>query len=263
MGTFVVSGSASGMGAATAHLLRSAGHQVVGIDLRDADVVADLATPVGRASAMDAVVHAAAGRLDGVALFAGIGGGTGRAARLLVQLNYFGSVQLLTGLRPLLAAAGSSSAVAISSNSATCQPGWSEQLVDACLAGDEEQACALADEGDSPTAYPATKAALARWVRRAAPTQAWAGAGIRLNAVAPGLVETAFVEDTRNDPVLGKLIGHFPLPLGRGGRAEEVAELVVFLLTGGTFFCGAFLVCDGGTEALLRADDWPARWSPS
>jgi hypothetical protein len=50
--------------------------------------------------------------------------------------------------------------------------------------------------------------------------------------------------------------------MGRGGTAEEVAALVVFLLTAGSFFCGSFLVCDGGTEALLRPDDWPARWEP-
>ena len=260
MATFVVSGSASGMGAATATLLTGAGHRVIGIDVRDADVVADLSTRDGRTAAVEAVTDAAGDALDGAALFAGIGGATGRAARLLVSLNYFGSVQLFEALRPLLAAAGSASAVAISSNSVTCQPGWSEELVQACLSGDEARACEVADAGDSPTAYPATKAALARWVRRTAPGRDWAGAGIRLNAVAPGLVETAFVEETRNDPVLGRLIGGFPLPLGRGGRADEVAELVTFLLTSGTFFCGSFLVCDGGTEAQLRPDDWPAVW---
>ena len=263
MSTFVVSGSASGMGAATTERLTAAGHRVLGIDLRDADIVADLSTPAGRASALAAITDAVEGSLDGVALFAGLGGATGRPANLLVSLNYFGSVELLTELRPLLAAAGSASAVAIGSNSATCQPGWSSELVEACLSGDEARAREVADQGDSPTAYPATKAALARWVRRTAPRQEWAGAGIRLNAVAPGLVETPFVQETRDDPVLGQLIGGFPLPLGRGGRADEIAELVVFLLTGGTFFSGSVVVCDGGTEALLRPDDWPRRWDLS
>lgn len=262
MGTFVISGSASGMGAATAQLLSNSGHRVIGIDVHDADVVADLSKPEGRAAALDAVHAFAGSRLDGAALFAGIGGATGRDPRLLVSLNYFGSVELFAALRPLLAAAGSSSAVAISSNSVTCQPGWNEELVDACLSGDEALARKVAARADSPTAYPATKAALARWVRRSAPGPLWAGKGIRLNAVAPGLVETPFVDETRSDPVLGQLIGGFPLPLGRGGFAEEVAGFVAFLLTGGGgFFCGAFLVCDGGTEALLRPDDWPHRWT--
>lgn len=249
------------MGAATADLLHKAGHRVIGIDLHDAEVIADLANSGGRRSAIDRVRELCDGRLDGAVLFAGIGGATGRAASLLVALNYFGSVELFEGFRPMLAATGSASAVAISSNSATCQPGWSEDLVAACLAGDETAASSLADQADSMTAYPATKTALARWVRRNAPTPAWAGAGIRLNAIAPGLVETAFVEETRSDPVLGGLVDQFPLPLGRGGQAEEIAHLASFLLSdAASFFCGSFLVCDGGTEALLRPDDWPARW---
>jgi NAD(P)-dependent dehydrogenase (short-subunit alcohol dehydrogenase family) len=260
VGTFVISGSASGMGAATRDVLLADGHRVIGVDVRHADVVADLSTVEGRQSAISAVEDEASDGLDGVALFAGIGGATGRPADLLVSLNYFGSVDLFTALRPLLAARGGS-AIAISSNSATCQPNWSAELVEACLSGDESRARDVAAQGDSPTAYPATKAALAGWVRRNAPTADWAGQGVRLNAVAPGLIETPFVEETRADPVLGQLIDGFPLPLGRGGRAEEIARLVAFLLTGGdTFFCGSVIVCDGGTEALLRPDVWPQRW---
>jgi NAD(P)-dependent dehydrogenase (short-subunit alcohol dehydrogenase family) len=263
MATYVVTGAASGMGAATAARLRSQDHVVLGVDLRAAegvDLVADLATSEGRTQAVRGIASAT-DRLDGVATFAGIGGATGRPARLLASLNYFGTVELLTALRPLLAAAGESSAVAISSNSTTVQPGWSEDLVAACLSGDEARAGEVAGLGDSMTAYPATKAAVARWVRRTAPGPDWAGAGIRLNAVAPGLVETTFVDETRADPVLGELVDALPLPLGRGGTADELAELVAFLLgPSARFFCGSVVLCDGGTEALLRPDDWPARW---
>jgi NAD(P)-dependent dehydrogenase (short-subunit alcohol dehydrogenase family) len=252
------------MGAATTQLLRASGQQVIGIDLRDADVIADLSTPEGRRTAVEQVNELSGGRLDGAALFAGVGGATGRPASVLVSLNYFGSVELFDAFRPLLASAGSASAVAVSSNSTTCQPGWSDELVAACFAGDETKAREIADQADSMSAYPATKTALARWVRRNAPTQAWAGAGVRLNTIAPGLVETPFVDETRNDPVLGGLIDQFPLPLGRGGKAEEIGRLTAFLLSdAASFFCGAFLVCDGGTEALLRPDDWPAKWDPA
>ncbi|MEO6204334.1 MAG: SDR family oxidoreductase [Mycobacteriales bacterium] len=259
MGTYAISGAAAGIGAATAALLRAEGHQVVGIDLHDTEVVADLATSQGRAHAVAAVGAACGGRLDGVALFAGVGGATGRPGSLLVALNYFGSVRLFEGLRPLLGPGGS--AVAVSSVATTIQPGWSQALVDACLSEDEAKACEVALLGDSAETYPATKVALARWVRRQAPSAAWAGAGVRLNAVAPGLIETAFVEETRQDPVLGSLIDAFPLPLGRGGRAEEVAEVVSFLLSPrSSLLVGTFLLCDGGTEAMLRPDAWPSRW---
>src|SRR5438128_7520723 len=104
------------MGAATTALLRSHGHTVIGIDLRDAEVVADLSCSDGRTAALDAV-RGRATSLDGIALFAGVAGATGRPGSLLASLNYFGSVVLFEGLRPLLAAAGESSALVVCSNS--------------------------------------------------------------------------------------------------------------------------------------------------
>ena len=262
MGTFAITGAASGMGAATAQLLRAAGHQVIGVDRQPTDIVADLATPAGRRAAIEGVRVASGGILHGAAMFAGVGGATGRAASLLVSVNYFGTVELLTAFRPLLAAAGESAAIAISSNAATCQPGWNPALVDACLSGGEARARAIGDQGDSAAAYPATK--LGRGpVRSAAtlPRRSGPGRASASMPIAPGLVETPFVAETRADPVLGPLIDLFPLPLGRGGEPAEIAALAAFMLSpAARFFCGSVICCDGGTDALLRPDDWPARW---
>jgi NAD(P)-dependent dehydrogenase (short-subunit alcohol dehydrogenase family) len=260
MGTYVVSGSASGMGLATAALLRAQGHDVIGVDVRDAEVVADLSSHQEREDALSEISALCRGRLDGVALFAGLVGLTGRPSHLLASVNYFGSVELFEGLRPLLAAAGSSFALAVCSNTITCQPGVSEELVDALLAGDETIAREVADKGPSVMTYPATKIALARWLRRAAPSPEWVGAGIRLNAIAPGVVETAMVEATRADPVLGDLIKGFQVPIGRGAEASELAELAVFMLTRASFMVGSIVLVDGGTEAQLRPDAYPTPW---
>ncbi|OBK88552.1 hypothetical protein A5648_01830 [Mycolicibacter sinensis] len=73
MGVYAVTGSASGMGKQAADKLRAAGHTVIGVDLRDADVVADLSTSDGRAAGAEAVLAACGGRLDGAVLAAGIG----------------------------------------------------------------------------------------------------------------------------------------------------------------------------------------------
>lgn len=48
MSTYVVTGAASGMGLAVAERLRRDGHAVVTVDLRDADIIDDLSTVVGR-----------------------------------------------------------------------------------------------------------------------------------------------------------------------------------------------------------------------
>ena len=55
MKTYVVSGAASGIGAATAALLREQGGRVITVDLHDADVTADLGTAEGRAEAVAGV----------------------------------------------------------------------------------------------------------------------------------------------------------------------------------------------------------------
>jgi NAD(P)-dependent dehydrogenase (short-subunit alcohol dehydrogenase family) len=136
-------------------------------------------------------------------------------------------------------------------------------LVDACLAGDEVAARALAGEGESLSTYPVTKLALARWVRRHAPTPEWAGANIRLNAIAPGATETPLLQEGLDDPFVGPLIEGFQVPIGRRGKPDEIAALIEFLLgPDARFFCGSVVFCDGGTDAATRADDIPPPWHP-
>jgi NAD(P)-dependent dehydrogenase (short-subunit alcohol dehydrogenase family) len=201
------------------------------------------------------------GAIDGLVTWAGLAGLTGRSGSLLAAVNHFGTVAMLEGLRPLLANGAQPAAVAISSNSTLVQPGVPLDVVEACLAGDEAAALDAAEASGSLATYPATKTALARWVRRHAPSEEWAGAGITLNVVAPGAVETPLLQETRDDPTVGGLVDAFPIPVGRKGTADELAAFVAFLLgPDARFFCGSFLVVDGGTDALLRPDDMPIPW---
>jgi NAD(P)-dependent dehydrogenase (short-subunit alcohol dehydrogenase family) len=263
MRTVVITGSASGMGAALRERLVAAGDRVIGVDLRDADILADLGTPVGRALAIEGVTDLSGGVLDGLVTLAGLAGFPERPASLLISVNYYGTVELLAGLRPLLAKGTEPAAIAISSNSTTCQPGIDEALVASCLEGDEQATRALAGDGDSLGTYPVTKTALSWWVRRHAPTPEWAGAGITLNAVAPGAIETPLLQEGREHPTVGQLIDAFASPLGRNGRPDEIAALLEYLLgPNGRFFCGSVLFCDGGMDAQFRADDWPRPWRP-
>jgi len=254
MGRVLVTGSASGIGAAVRSRLAADGHEVVGVDLRDADITADLGTEQGRDD-----VAAACGRLDGAVLCAGLAALTGRPSSLLVSVNYFGAVGLLQRLKGSFSAPAS--VVLLSSNSVSIQPGWSRRLVTACLDGTEAEARALADDLEPLGVYPATKAALARWVRRSAP--AWIGDGIRLNAVAPGHITTPLSDAVADDPSYGPLMGGLRIPAGRPGTPEEVADVVRFLLSDeARYVVGSTLFVDGGLEASLRADDWPEPWRP-
>jgi NAD(P)-dependent dehydrogenase (short-subunit alcohol dehydrogenase family) len=263
--TAVVTGSASGIGAATAARLGAAGWRVVGVDRvigadkTEDDVVADLATADGRRRAVDEVAQRCDRDLAGVVTCAGLAGAPNHAGSLLAAVNYFGTVDVLEGLRPLLSPGAA--AVAISSNSTTVQPQIPADLVEACLEHDESSSARLADAAGSMAAYPATKLALAHWVRRSATGPAWAGSGLRLNAIAPGMIDTPMVAGLRADPETGPLLDLLPIPVGRPGRPEEIAALAEFLLgPDSAFFCGSVVFCDGGSDALLRTRDWPVAW---
>src|SRR5438445_5513390 len=143
MGTIAVTGSASGIGAAVAEQLDKAGHRVIGVDLHEAEVTADLGTADGRAHAVAEITRRCAGTLDGFAPFAGLAPAVGRPGELLVSVNYFGAITLLEGVRPLLRAAGSAAVVLVASNSTTVQPNWPVELAEACLAGQEDTARAF------------------------------------------------------------------------------------------------------------------------
>ncbi|HEV2369599.1 MAG TPA: SDR family oxidoreductase, partial [Acidimicrobiales bacterium] len=121
--------------------------------------------------------------------------------------------------------------------------------------GQEDRARTLA-AANPIGAYPGSKLALARWVRRRAPGPDWIGAGIRLNAVAPGVIDTPMTHDNL-DFIFG-LGDVYPVPIGRPGRPEEVASLLTYLISPEAgFFCGSVVFVDGGTDARVRAEDWP------
>ncbi len=255
MSGIAITGSASGIGLATREHLEAAEIEVVGIDVRDAEVLADLGTPVGRATAIAGVMEACEGSLDGLVLCAGVGPEF-EPLPDIVSINFFGAHALLAGLRPALAEAGTAAAVVVSSNSSTL-PGVDTLLVQACLAGDEAQARQLADTLEGHRVYAGSKLALTRAMRRQAPSPEWIGAGIRLNAVAPGAVLTPLLQRGLDHPAYGPAIRNFPIPAGDFGSPADIAAAIVFLLgPAASFCCGSVLFVDGGTDAMIRPDTY-------
>jgi NAD(P)-dependent dehydrogenase (short-subunit alcohol dehydrogenase family) len=262
MGTYAITGSASGMGREAAQRLRADGHSVIGVDVKDADVVADLSTPHGRKAAADGILAACGGRLEGAVLAAGLGPSRGRdRARLIAQVNYLGVVELLVAVRPALAAAERAKVVVVSSNSTTTVPAVPGRTVRALLAHDADKAVrSVRPFGPAATTmmYAASKIAVARWVRRHAVLPEWAGSGVRLNALAPGAIMTPLLEEQLSDPRQANAVRSFPIPVGGFGDAGHLAEWMRFMLSDSAdFLCGSVIFVDGGTDAYFRADDWP------
>jgi NAD(P)-dependent dehydrogenase (short-subunit alcohol dehydrogenase family) len=251
--TIVITGSGSGLGAAVRARLERDGHRVVGIDLQDQEITADLATATGRSAAMNAVLELTEGTIDGLVVCAGLGPHV-QPRSLIVSVNYYGAIEVLDGLRPALAGGDRPAAVAISSNSIGMVPVADPALIDAMLDGTEAEAVALAPGYDGSSVYAHTKIALARAVRRR--SQVWGEAGVRLNAIAPGPVNTPLLQGSLDDAVLGPLVDALPIPLGRRSDPDDIAASVVFLLgPDAGFVHGSVLFADGGTDALVRPTD--------
>ncbi len=251
----VVTGAGSGIGRALAKRLRDEGAEVLGVDLKDAEVQADLATPEGREQAVEAARRFDDGALDGLVTCAGLAGEQPH----VVAVNYFGTVALCEALRTDLA--GSDAPRVAIVGSVSCLHPTDEELVAACLDGDEPRAVARAAErtehGGGYELYPSSKAALARWLRRTAVAPGWADAGIALNAVAPGVVLSEMTRELLADDAGRRLVEQaVPMPLNGHAPPEAIAALLAWLVSpDNTHVTGQWIFADGGAEVTYRGED--------
>lgn len=247
-----VTGAASGIGAALCAQLREAGHSVIGIDRANADINADLSTPEGRAQAIAQVRDRCNDRLDHLVLCAGLGV-TAPNTGLILAVNYFAVSAMLDGLVDVLAKGSEPSAVVVGSV-ASVQPGIEQHpIVKTLLAGDEAAALeAIADQNAS-VAYAGSKLAVSLLVRRK--VHDWAKRGVRLNVVAPGVVETPLYKASTEDTRYGEATRNFVAPLGRGSQPSELANVIRFMLSPqASFMHGTVVFADGGMDAMMRPD---------
>ena len=254
MSTICVTGSASGIGAATKLKLESQGHRVIGVDLRDAEVCGDLSKQGDRQRIVDEVNVLCGGVLDGLVPCAGVS--TPVPNELIVRVNYFGTLAIVNGLRPALEKGTNSAVVMISSNSTTMTPGLSVGDAMAYLKEDEESVVVRFHSPAAFIAYPAGKLAIAFWVRMNAAE--WMKSGIRLNAVAPGVIDTGMTRPLLDMPGVKDSLDMIPIPRGRWGQPEEIANAIAFLASPeASYVVGQTLFVDGGTDALLQPTAHP------
>jgi NAD(P)-dependent dehydrogenase (short-subunit alcohol dehydrogenase family) len=255
--TYVVTGSASGIGLATRKKLEALGEKVIGIDTHDAEVVADLSNFAGRKAASERVLALSEGVIDAVIANAG----SGKSEAKTVSINFFGATELISQLHQALSKSGAPRVVATSSMASLMKV--DRELVDQMLAGDEARSVARAEAlvkqggGAEGMIYSSTKRALSRWLRRECIKDDWAKAGIPMNAVGPGIVKTPMVSEMiatqEGRDGLAKVV---PMPLNGYLEPESVADLIIWLAgESNGHVTGQTIYIDGGSDAVLRGDD--------
>ena len=260
MSITVVTGSASGMGAAIRTRFEQEGDKVIGIDIKDAEIIADLSTKEGRESAIAGVKQHCGDSIDRFVACAGLATYV-RPLSPIPSVNYFGAIDLLDGLFELLQKGREPAAVAILSNAALWWTPDGSQYVQALLNHDEGEAWRILTEYEEADgillaagqAYMGSKFALGVALRRRA--LHWGKAGVRLNGLAPGNTDTPMLSKVLEDPNTGDAVRSMEIPLNRFGKPEEIATVVHFLCsTEASYIHGSIVVVDGGIDANVRPD---------
>jgi 3-oxoacyl-[acyl-carrier protein] reductase len=237
----VVTGASRGIGAATARLLAAEGAQVLGVSRSGSDFQADVTDP----SAAGQIVAECVERFGGVDVLVNNAGTSSVVALDELtdeewqdqwDLNVMASMRLMRAAAPRMAERGGGSIVNVASSSGK-RP------------------------SSTNAAYSVAKAAQLSLSRAYA--DAWAGRGVRVNAVTPGPVETelwtgrgqmadqaATARGQDRDEVLEAQAAK--IPIGRFGTSEEIANVVVVLCSGLTAdVTGAAWSVDGGTVPVI------------
>jgi NAD(P)-dependent dehydrogenase (short-subunit alcohol dehydrogenase family) len=241
----LVTGGASGIGRATASLLRQRGAEVALLDSRS-DALAAAAAEMGARAALvvdvrdeTAVEHAldeASAALGGPPELLVTAAGIYRIEALLATSGESWDEVLSINLRgTFLVARAAARRLA-----ARKRPGAIATLASMAAFG--------ADAREPSGAYSASKAAVLALTRQMAVE--WAPLGIRVNAVCPGVIDTPMLR-LMDDPVAGRAYLESAVPLGRLGQPEEVAAAIAFLLSDdASYLTGAAIPVEGGALAL-------------
>ena len=248
---YVVTGVASGIGAALAAQLLARGCRVTGFDVRPPEDAAFPCHAVDLADlgSIEAVVAAAVGSFDGLCNNAGVSPRPGQEAAILT-INFFAQRAVTRAMLPKLAPGAS-----IINMASRAGARWRENVeqVKRLAAMDPRDVAAFVrDERiDAVRAYNLSKEALIAWTL--AESEPMTARGLRVNALCPGAVATALLPDFA--AAFGDSMARNVARAGRPGQPAEIAAVAAFLLgPDSSWLRGAEISLDGGMGAFATSD---------
>ncbi|OED43562.1 hypothetical protein AB833_03455 [Chromatiales bacterium (ex Bugula neritina AB1)] len=247
--TALITGAASGIGAACVGLFKSEGARVAGVDLSKSDLVAldnslelSQSLDVTDKPAVDAAVESIAesfGHIDILINCAGItarhvpsGLSWDQAWQLVMDVNVKGTLLITAAVMNSQRKGGTRGGSIVNMSSI-----YGQVARPSFLTG-----------GGKPDPYTHSKGTVLQMTRDLA--MSGAPDNIRVNALCPGFIETPMIQGLRENPeTLDALIELHPL--GRLGKADEVARCALFLASDdSSFVTGTSLAVDGGYLAV-------------
>ena len=259
----VITGAASGMGAAAARMVQDLGGEVIALDVRkpETPVAEYIETDLSDRASIEAAVEALGDQqID--ALFNCAGLPNTFPGQQVMAVNFLGHRHLTEALIPKIARGGAIVFVA-----SVGGLNWMSHMAElAELAGitDYDAARTWCEEHDSLVAegYSLSKEAITYY------TMARCGdllkQGIRINCLSPGPTDTAMMP--KFEEAMGKqYMDDFPKPIGRNSTADEQAAILVFLnSSAASYIAGHNLMADGGFLAgVMTGQIDPASLMPS
>jgi NAD(P)-dependent dehydrogenase (short-subunit alcohol dehydrogenase family) len=260
----VVTGCASGIGAALVGQLADLGAEVVGLDVRPPALgLSEFhELDLSDSTSIDAAVASISGHVDALFNVAGVSSGIGNPL-LVVKINFLGTRQLTEALAPRMPSG--SSIVSVSSLAASNyleNMGEVAGLLNTRNFAEGVQWCADHPDALADGGYRLSKEAIILYgMKNAVPLGA---RGIRINCTGPGVTETPILDQLRTKYGQAYL-DDIPKPLGRVSNPEEQAAVLVFLNSSAAgYLTGQVLWVDGGNLASRIAATlegsalWPA-----
>jgi NAD(P)-dependent dehydrogenase (short-subunit alcohol dehydrogenase family) len=259
-GVAVVTGAASGMGAAAARLMSQAGWplllcdlnaerlETAAAELRDGGAIETLAGDISDPAWPDRLVAALAGRpLAALIHCAGVSPSMAEPARIL-EVNLAASMRLVDAVRPHVA---EGAGLVLFASTAGHMVARSLDAQIGAAATPQSVESLLACSPNPGAAYSVSKRGVHLLVRREAPALGRRGA--RITSISPGIIDTPMGRQELAAHAVMKTMVETS-PLARLARAEEVAAVAVFLCSpAASFMTGVDVLVDGGSISSLQA----------